>query len=179
MKCQLCNNQEATVQVKQVYDGVIRELSVCRDCAVEHGLDLESAVPWLSGLMLGTSQPKPYFQSESDDTSCPECHMHLSDFRKTSLLGCPACYDVFVRELAPMLDSMQRGAERHVGKVPRSQQNKSRIEKLQAELSDAVDSQQFEKAAEIRDQIRKLSETRDIEAMELRLATTKEATRDD
>jgi len=60
MKCQLCNKQEATVQVKQVYDGVIRELSVCRDCAVEHGLDLESAVPWLSGLMLGTSQPKPY-----------------------------------------------------------------------------------------------------------------------
>ena len=101
--------------------------------------------------------------------------MHRSDFKKTSLLGCPTCYDVFLRDLSPMLESMQRGAEGHVGKVPRTQQNKSRIKCLEADLAEAVDLQKFEEAAEIRDQIRKLSEIRDIEAMERRMAAAKEA----
>lgn len=49
---------------------------------------------------------------------CPKCGTKLSQFYKTSMLGCENCYKIFAAELAPVLKNMQ-GKTVHKGKTPK------------------------------------------------------------
>ena len=53
MKCQLCGENEANVQVKQVVDGQVREVTVCQACAAQNGLNIETSVPMLTDFLFG------------------------------------------------------------------------------------------------------------------------------
>ncbi|MFN9027735.1 MAG: UvrB/UvrC motif-containing protein, partial [Akkermansiaceae bacterium] len=94
--------------------------------------------------------------------SCPQCGFSMEDFQKVRRFGCASCYKVFASELAPMLRGMHKGAT-HLGKVPEglieSHFRIQRIEELQAKLDQAIASESYEEAAELRDEIRKLDET--------------------
>ena len=94
--------------------------------------------------------------------SCPQCGFSMEDFQKVRRFGCASCYKVFASELAPMLRGMHKGAT-HVGKVPEglieSHFRIQRIEELQEKLAQAIASESYEEAAELRDEIRKLDET--------------------
>ena len=88
--------------------------------------------------------------TDEGNNACPVCRMKLPDFKKNSRLGCQVCYDVFAKELAPMLESMHRG-KRHAGKTPRMYGD---LFALQARLKEAVAAQRFEDAARVRDEIK-------------------------
>lgn len=94
--------------------------------------------------------------------SCPQCGFSMEDFQKVRRFGCANCYKVFANELAPMLRGMHKGAS-HVGKVPEglieTHFRNQRIEELQGKLEQAIASESYEEAAELRDEIRKLDET--------------------
>lgn len=94
---------------------------------------------------------------------CPQCKMSLAEFSKTGKLGCPKCYDAFRPYLVQVLGSIHGNAE-HTGKISQNADKKikvkRRIEKLSAELSAAVEKQDFERAASLRDEINKLKEVR-------------------
>jgi protein arginine kinase activator len=153
MKCQLCNQNEANLQVKQVINGDVREIAVCRECAAKSGLK-ESSVPMLTDFLFGIGM-KPQAQPLDEDKACAECHMRYSDFRKGSLLGCPACYESFAAELEPLLDSIHEG-DRHVGKAPAGEVSAAEIAGLKKRLSRAVTAQDFEQAAQLRDRLREI-----------------------
>jgi protein arginine kinase activator len=85
--------------------------------------------------------------------------MRGSDFKKTSRLGCPACYEAFSEELAPLLGAMQKGTQ-HAGKVPASEKVTTEIEGLKKALERAVAAQDFEEAAKLRDRVRDLKASR-------------------
>jgi protein arginine kinase activator len=152
MKCELCQKKDATVFVKQVVNGQVKKLHACRECACEQGFDMKLAIPMLKDLILGaaTSAAPP------QDKFCPVCRLSASEFRKTSLLGCPACYDVFEAEVEPYLDSMPENAG-HCGKMPERERAAVRVAELRATLKAAVSAQDFEKAARLRDAIAALT----------------------
>lgn len=108
---------------------------------------------------------------------CPDCGMDLSSLGGSSFLGCPECYDTFESILGPNLDRFQRG-HRHTGKRPNrlgtaphapsvneaAEANKekkeplSEVDKLRAELNEAVKAENYEKAAELRDKIKEIGD---------------------
>lgn len=153
MKCQLCHKNEANLQVKQVIDGNVREVAVCRECAAKSGLK-EASIPMLTDFLFGIGM-KPQAQRVDEDKVCAECHMRYSDFQNGSLLGCPVCYESFALELEPLLSSMHEG-KRHAGKAPAGERKAAEVQELRERLAGAVAAQDFETAAELRDRLKEL-----------------------
>ncbi len=148
MICDLCKQDVATSVMKQVVDGVVKELHICKACAAKHGLQSPlSITDFLFGASAAAAAAdKPKRQS------CPRCHMTISDFQKTNRLGCGACYETFEAELVPIIDGMHR-AQQHVGRRPASETLRAEVAAVRARLTDAVRRQAFEEAAGLRDQI--------------------------
>ncbi len=152
MKCEACHSQDASVQVKQVADGMVKEVFLCAQCAEKSGLKSPAA---MADFLFGVPNTAFAESSAEAQRSCPVCHMRGSDFRKTSRLGCEHCYETFADELAPMVETMHR-ASQHRGKTPEHEKTRAEIETLQASLMKAIQRQAFEEAAEIRDAIKAL-----------------------
>jgi protein arginine kinase activator len=94
------------------------------------------------------------------DLACDVCKITFGEFRQKGLLGCPHDYDAFERALLPLLHRAQDGTTQHVGKVPHragsSQKKQNAILRLRGQLKDAVASEDYERAAALRDQIKQL-----------------------
>jgi len=118
MKCERCQEDEATVHLTQVVNGAVKKLHLCEDCAAQSGVDVHnpmSMAELLLGFGKGAAADAP--AAPGDARSCPRCHLRGADFRKTGRLGCPECYTAFRAELSPLIRSMHR-KERHAGKRP-------------------------------------------------------------
>ncbi len=160
MKCEMCNVNEATIYLKQVVDGDEKELFVCEECANKHKVELPSSIG-LGDFLFGvgvSSQPLVVEKEEKSEKSCPHCHLRLSDLNKKSRVGCEHCYEVFADELKPMLESMQKGFV-HSGKVPVSERYAIKIRQLEQNMARAIERQDFEQAAVIRDNIMAIKES--------------------
>ena len=156
MKCAICKEKTATVHFKQVCDGTAQEMYLCQACAAKKGFDVEAPAGGLTEFLFGLGAPKNEAKKPLNDKTCPACHMRRSDFQKTSRLGCPACYETFAEELAPILEEMHRGGV-HAGKIPAGASRDSRLAALRGALDRAVAAQNFEEAAQLRDRIRELN----------------------
>ncbi|MCE9614041.1 MAG: hypothetical protein K8T26_07165 [Lentisphaerae bacterium] len=115
MHCSICHKNAGTVSLKHVVNGVTQDIVVCQECAAKNGFDSQLPIPLLTDFLMGEAAAPSH---PADDQACVACHMHQTDFHKTSLLGCPACYTAFQGELEGLLSTMHRGT-RHFGKVPR------------------------------------------------------------
>lgn len=117
----------------------------------------------LSGLLNMESSPG-YATVQSVQLRCPSCGMTYNQFTQLGRFGCPDCYDSFSSRLEPLLRRIQTGTS-HTGKVPvksgATLQQKRRLEALRRELQQAVANEQFERAAELRDQIKLLEQQGD------------------
>ena len=91
---------------------------------------------------------------------CPQCNFTQADFKKSGRLGCAACYQTFAEGLEGLLKSMHKGT-RHSGKVPESLRRKrdysEQLSLLQKQLAKAIETENFETAAQLRDEIRQVS----------------------
>ncbi|MBN1556938.1 MAG: UvrB/UvrC motif-containing protein [Lentisphaerae bacterium] len=153
MKCELCQQNEATVHFKQIVDSVAKELFVCAACAAKNGFEIESPTS-LTDFLFGMGvqgDVKP----PAGDKTCPACGLRREDFDKRSRLGCPTCYETFEEELRPYLEGTHAGT-RHAGKVPATEQVSEEIAALREALDKAVARQDFEEAAALRDKVRAL-----------------------
>ena len=93
-------------------------------------------------------------------SECSFCGLTFDGFRQTGRLGCPHCYETFSGHLPRLLRRIH-GSTKHVGKIylppdPTASDMEKRLEGLRRKLERAVQSEDFERAAEIRDQIRSL-----------------------
>jgi len=155
MLCESCGEYESNVHLEHVINGVSREVNLCEECAVKSGININGSMS-LTDILVGLGALEEV-EGGGSEKACPFCHMTVSEFRKTSRLGCAVCYDVFNAELKTLLAGMQKSAK-HVGKVPSSgagpTPKNDRLSALEKELSEAVAGEDFEKAARIRDEIR-------------------------
>lgn len=166
MLCEVCKQNDATIHVTKIINGAKYEFNVCEKCAKEK-VDLnfsEEVFPSnftfqniLSGIMdyIGSSsQPQKILE-----TSCKSCGTTYSEFRQKGLVGCSQCYESFKSTLEPVIKRVQ-GSIEHIGKIPRKAGKniieKKRLLELKEDLQKAVSSEEYERAAEIRDAIRKL-----------------------
>ena len=163
MKCTECNNREAVVFVKKNINGKITEQALCEECAAKNGA---GAFENLGFGLFGNSFFKniPSIRSiENDVKRCNLCGSTFEDIRRTGKIGCAECYDVFAKELEPTIKGLY-GNMRYNGSVPGSfteepkevKEKSSEIETKKEELREAVADENYERAAQIRDEIKSL-----------------------
>lgn len=151
MLCDSCKQNEAVVHRIVVINGKKHEQHLCAQCAKAAG-SLSFKLPSFAELMNVPFQG----QADADEAACA-CGMTLSRFRETGLLGCPKCYATFQEELEPVIERSQGGRRQHMGVRPAfgaSAQEASALEKLKEALRKAVEGEDYERAASLRDQIR-------------------------
>jgi protein arginine kinase activator len=163
MKCDLCDNQ-ATVHLIEIQGDKRVERHLCEAHAVQEGVAvkvqnapidelLEKFVLQHSGIEVAQQQPRQ---------SCSSCNLTYEEFRKSGLLGCPECYTAFEAPLVPLLERAHEGASRHLGKVPAhagiNELRQQRLRQLRRDLEQAVACEQYERAADLRDQLSKVEE---------------------
>jgi len=160
MQCDYCGEPDATVHVTQLSEGEVKNLHLCSACAAKNGIDVEEPVS-LADLLMKAAQAAGAEEPGAGeaDKSCPSCHMRFGDFRKTSRLGCPACYEAFAGELEAILAGLHK-SQVHIGKAPasvRAVRDRESLEKQLADrLKEAIAAERFEEAARVRDELRRL-----------------------
>ena len=153
-----CEN-EATVHLTEIVDGQMKKIDLCEECAKEKGVTDPQGFA-LADLLLGLGASSEMEQS-SPDLECPTCGFSHADFKKTGRLGCSECYTTFAEPMEGMLKQMHKGTQ-HVGKVPKVLQAQmdfsKKIDTLAAQLQKAIETENYEEAAQLRDQMKELEE---------------------
>jgi len=161
MLCQNCQKRVANVHFTQIINNKKTEMYLCEQCADEKGhigfISPVNISSFLSGLAGGSEEP--YLAPVHREAACQKCGMSFDDFQRTGKLGCDNCYEVFGNRLKPILKRLHGNFE-HSGKVPAAVSAalgaSKEIEKLKEMLNKAIQNEEYEKAAEIRDRIKAL-----------------------
>ena len=160
MVCDVCKTNPATVFLTQIVDGKMQKVNLCESCSKDKGVTdpLSFAlVDLLPGL--GAEQE---VEKGAAVQRCPACGFTQADFKKTGRLGCAVCYDTFEEGLEGLLKAMHRRTT-HTGKVParlsRSIELGARMKQIKRDLDKAIVEENYETAAQLRDQLRELEQT--------------------
>ncbi len=162
MKCQQCEKQ-ATHHITELTDGKPQELHLCEECArvyLSVGNEHESnpAVSNLAGMLAQQMAVGETAEelARLEQKSCPVCGISFLEFRKQGRLGCPNDYAYFAEELEPLLLNIH-GETQHTGKVPKHStgdiQLQTELIRLRREMKEAIATENYERASEIRDHI--------------------------
>ena len=96
-----------------------------------------------------------------DKKQCPVCGITFAEFRQSGRLGCAYDYVCFEEDLEQLLTNIH-GAKVHEGKRPQrgagSPDKQHQLIQLRREMQEAVTEENYERAGEIRDQIRMIEE---------------------
>ena len=163
MKCGVCTKREAVVAFTHIVDDVKQTLLLCHECAREKKVQVASATQAKEAPVLVKEikiELAKLAGAEGDGGArCPTCEMSYEEFKKIGRLGCPHCYDAFAPQLERLLKRIH-GDDKHRGKGPmeavQNAQEADKLERLRAELAQAVAEEAFEEAAQLRDRIRVL-----------------------
>lgn len=160
MKCDLCN-KPAVVHEVTVKNGQKSEVHLCEEHAAESGISVPGHQPinqLLTQFVLsptGKGQAGKSRPSRGSKKACPECGMTFAQFRQTGVLGCASCYDAFPEQLSMLIQRAQAGSTHHTGKTPvrsgKSLDRQLERQRLIKQLDAAVDAEQYERAAKLRD----------------------------
>ena len=163
MRCQICQKSEATIHLTEITDGLRSEMHICEHCAHEQGIAVKSQIPikeLLNSLLAVQPTDDELFGPSEKELSCPYCGLTLDQFRKEALLGCPHDYEVFEKSLLLLIERAHDGKTTHCGKVPSRMPEgaKKQVEliSLRQQLDNAVQSEDYELAAKLRDKINRL-----------------------
>lgn len=158
MQCEECGKHEAVVHFTQMVDGEKTEKQICKECAAQKGFQTSlGTVDNIVSKMISSGPAK-----ETDDEKvlvCRQCGTTYRQFRNTGRLGCSYCYRVFEENLKELLRKIH-GSTKHIGKSPARKdtelQAHERVEQMREQLRKAVQAEQFEEAALLRDEIKRL-----------------------
>ena len=160
MLCCICKEREATVHYTKIDGDKVQKVDLCEECSKTKGVNDPVGFE-LADLLLGLGASKEIAESAGGvDLKCPRCGFTQADFKKAGRLGCPECYKTFAEGLEGLLKTMHKGT-RHIGKVPeslrQSRELSDRLKTLQKRLAKAVQDENFEQAAALRDEIKQMS----------------------
>jgi protein arginine kinase activator len=160
MLCCICKEREATVHYTKIDGDKVQKVDLCEECSKTKGVNDPVGFE-LADLLLGLGASKEIEQSSGGaEIKCPRCGFTQADFKKAGRLGCSECYKTFADGLEGLLKTMHKGT-RHIGKVPealrQSRELSDRLKQLQKKLTKAVEDENFEQAASLRDEIKQMS----------------------
>jgi protein arginine kinase activator len=175
--CQICKIRPAQVHYTEIVNGNMVVLNLCQECAEEKGIDVQPKSSYgLGDLVAGLIDTTVGLETDKiGKVTCPACGYDYSDFKRIGRLGCPECYVAFEAQLVPMLRHIH-GNTHHAGRkpaptgleapaatpsgpsgppAPLAEFDRERhIESLKEELVRAVEVEDYERAATLRDEIR-------------------------
>lgn len=163
MKCQKCD-RPATFHITELAGGKPQELHLCEEHAREYLTDSDSETPAAPGLAGALAQQLAVGQTAEelarlDQQACPICGITFFEFRNQGRLGCPHDYVCFQKELDPLIMNIH-GETTHVGKRPKrsagSTDRQTELIRLRRELKEAVAGEKYERASELRDEIKQI-----------------------
>lgn len=163
MLCQNCQKRIANVHFTQVINNKKVEMYLCEQCANEQREQFSFGSPlnindFFSGI-LGFVSESQYRTNPPENLKCEKCGMSYDEFQKSGKVGCNNCYELFQSRLDPLLKRLHGNVEHH-GKIPvklsKCINATKEIERLKEGLNKAIRSEEYEKAAEIRDRIKDL-----------------------
>ncbi|GHU74051.1 DNA methylase [Clostridia bacterium] len=158
MLCENCHQQPATVHLTTIAGGEKTEQHLCAACCQKHKQALTMA--GMSTLLLNLLQGAAVHTDEHPTIRCDTCGQTYDEFQKTGMLGCPKCYESFRSQLTPLLNRIH-GKAQHTGRAPSRTEEEShvrrRMESLKREMDRAVADEDFELAAQIRDELRAMT----------------------
>jgi len=179
----MCGKNLATVHLTEIIDDQMNELHLCEECAHKKSAQMGQQFG-LSDLLAGLAGfEKQKDEKDGLSLKCPNCGMTFKDFKKLGRLGCGECYSAFRSFLGPLLKRIH-GANLHCGKTPVSRiakltrktraaggagassgareagtmdpPVKDTVQSLRARLQKAIETEAYEEAAKLRDQIKEL-----------------------
>lgn len=156
MKCEKCGQNDATIHLVRIENGVTNETHMCAGCAAQNGMltGSVSLKDMLTSFM--TVQPA------EPPKACSQCGYTIADIKKTGFVGCENCYVDLRQELLPMIQAIH-GSIVHVGKTPQQSgyaAADTELDALQVKLHSAVQEERYEEAAQLRDRISNLQQSK-------------------
>lgn len=167
MQCDHCGERPAAIHLTQIVNNSVTTLHLCEVCAAEKGVQTGATVAkfplsdFLASMGKGAAGSLP---AVTDEDPCAFCGATLKDFREAGRLGCPHCYASFEPHLRDLLRRLH-GSSQHVGEVYLAPHAAAEatippngLGELRDQLRRAVEAENFELAAELRDRIRVLDD---------------------
>ena len=153
------------MELTKVEAGQVTKVHLCEQCAAERGLETSGALgktplaTYIAAMGQGIKETIP--QNLEDVYACSRCGATLQDFRDSGRLGCPDCYRTLGEPLRDLLRRLH-GATRHTGERYAGPEGEAREDspvqrdhiELRAQLKRAIEAENFELAAQLRDQLK-------------------------
>ncbi|CCX37469.1 uvrB/UvrC domain protein [Clostridium sp. CAG:1013] len=167
MLCQACGKKTATTHIKTVINGKLTEYHLCSECAQQKGYgDLFSNWGMDFGNLLGGFIGNGFTSVKA--ARCPTCGASFDEITQSGKIGCADCYKTFREQLLPVIQRIH-GTSRHKGKVPGGSAlrvtgghhqmmpvKESPLDEKKRLLKQAIEKQDFETAAVLRDEIKEM-----------------------
>lgn len=155
VECEHCKKAKATVHITDVPEK--RERHLCEACAQTEGIIIKQTQQTTTAILQEFIKQKTGIET-SDELTCPHCNISFREFRAKGQLGCPHDYEVFRDALIPLIQRAHGSATQHIGKVPATAEEAVRRQagtlKLRRELDQALQDENYELAATVRDQLK-------------------------
>lgn len=139
-----CSNCK-TYQITDIQNGEIIQIEICEKCAIYNckSFNINDSI---------------LIQKKRSQT-CKGCNSNYSDLLEKSRIGCEHCYDTFCENILELLQRCQV-SNKHIGKKPKINNNicNQQIDLLKQKMQIAVDSENYEEAAILKEKIKKLLE---------------------
>ncbi len=175
MLCQDCKKRESKVNFMQIINNEKTSISLCKECASARGFHspLGNAQFPLADILTGLAASLPLQKqvAQEETITCESCGLTFDDFTRQGRFGCGDCYKAFRNRLEMIMRKIH-GASMHRGKTPviemtgeNTTENFSirEEERLKDELQKAINSEDFERAAELRDKLKSIHESITVE----------------
>jgi len=167
MLCDNCGEREAAIHLTQIVDNTVTTMHLCEACAAEKGVETGASVAKfpLGDFLASLGKGGASEGGAATEVACPACGGTLHDFRQTGRLGCARCYTTFEPHLRDLLrrlhGSAQHAGERYAapaaGTPPADEAGSGReVGELRDQLKRAIQEENFERAAELRDRLKVL-----------------------
>lgn len=159
MLCDNCKKRQATLRYEENINGEKKRINLCSICSNKLGILSHNFMDNM--LFSFFDEPLSIGYEKVEEDKCPKCGWTFSGYANTGLLGCDMCYTTFENNLTPILKKLHSKSN-HIKKEKKNSIDSSiglnEIDTLKQELNRAIEKEEYEKAAEIRDRIKKLNE---------------------
>jgi len=160
MLCEICQKNMVEKKIQFMLGGTAKELNVCSQCSEKYEVQNPfSGLPdALTVLMLDkmVKSLAPEMTAKELAQRCKKCGATMLRFRQTGTFGCPECYHTFKELIAALLIRIH-GSSKHIGSRPlRKRRITASIDtaEVKNQLALAIQNENYEKAAELRDLLR-------------------------
>ena len=166
MMCEECGIREAKFHLMKIVNDERTERNLCAVCMAKYqkqlpGIDLTNLAGILNNILERQEPPESAAEEEGEaELVCEQCGTTYAEFRKTGAAGCANCYKAFYAPIERIFKHVQSSTQ-HSGRIPEGVRCgasiRMNIDRLKQRMQKAIQDEEFEQAAKLRDAIRALN----------------------